>query len=72
MKNLSRSKEKKNKSNNMAMNNAKICQKMKIKSWLSIEEEIIEGEKRLYYNYKKLFSFRKIFFLGVKLIKWAR
>ena len=63
MKNLSRSKEKKNKSNNMVVNNAKIYQKMKIKSWLSIEEENIEGEKRLYYNYKTLFSFRNIFFL---------
>ena len=50
MKNLSRSKEKKNKSNNMVVNNAKIYQKMKIKSWMSIEEEIIKAEKRLFYN----------------------
>ena len=50
MKNLSRSKEKKNKSNNMVVSNAKIYQKMKIKSWLSIEEEIIKAEKRLFYN----------------------
>ena len=33
----------------------KISQKMKNKSLLSIEKNIIEWEKTLYYNYKKVF-----------------
>ena len=50
------SKEEKNKkSNNMVVNVTKISQKMKNKSLLSIEKTIIECEKMLYYNYKKVF-----------------
>ena len=40
------------KSNNMVMNFTKISQKMKNKSLLRIEKNIIEREKILYYNYK--------------------
>ena len=39
----------------MVMKDTKISQKMKNKTWLSIEKNIIESEKMLYYNYKKLF-----------------
>ena len=39
----------------MAVNITKISQKMKNKSWLSIEKNTIEQEKTLYYNYKKAF-----------------
>ena len=46
---------KRKKSNNMAVNLTKISQKMKNKSWLSIEKNTIEQEKTLYYNYKKAF-----------------
>ena len=45
----------KKKSNNMVVNVTKISQKMKNKSLLSIEKSIIEWEKTLHYNYKKLF-----------------
>ena len=37
------------------MNVTKISQKMKSKSLLSIEKNIIEREKTLYYNYKAVF-----------------
>ena len=47
-------KKKKKESNNMVMNVTKISQKMKSKSLLNIEKDIIEREKTLYYNYKKL------------------
>ena len=49
------SRDEKEKSNNMAVNLTKISQKMKNKSWLSIEKNTIEQEKTLYYNYKKAF-----------------
>ena len=39
----------------MAVNLTKISQKMKKKSWFSIEKNTIEQEKTLYYNYKKAF-----------------
>ena len=56
----------------MIVNDTKICQKMKNKSWLSIEKNIIKGEKTLYCNYKKLFSFRKfVFLLGLGQVKWV-
>ena len=35
---------------------------MKNKSWLSIEKNIIKGDKTPYYNYKNVFSYRKIVF----------
>ena len=34
------------------------------KGWLSKKENIIKWEKTPYYNYKKLFSFRKLEFFG--------
>ena len=47
--------KKKNKSSNMVVNVTKISQKMKNKSLLSIEKSIIEREKTLYCNYKKVY-----------------
>ena len=49
------SEEQKKESNNMVMNVTKIYQKMKSKSFLNIEKNIIEWEKMLCYNYKKVF-----------------
>ena len=40
----------------MVVNVTKISQKMKKINWLSIEENIIEGEKISHYNYKKHFN----------------
>ena len=48
-------KNKKKKSGNMVVNVTKISQKMKNKSLLSIESNIIKRERTLYYNYKKVF-----------------
>ena len=48
-------KNKKKKSGNMVVNVTKISQKMKNKSLLSIENNIIKRERTLYYNYKKVF-----------------
>ena len=48
-------KKKKKKSGNMVVNVTKISQKMKNKSLLSKEKNIIEREKLLCYNYKKVF-----------------
>ena len=45
--------EKSKKSNNMVLNDTKIYQKMKNKSVLSIETNIINREKMSYYNYKE-------------------
>ena len=39
----------------MVLSVTKLSQKMKNKSLLSIEKNIIEQEKMLYYNYKKVF-----------------
>ena len=47
--------KKKKKSNDMVVNVTKISQEMKNINWLSIEKSIIELQKTLYYNYKKLF-----------------
>ena len=44
----------------MVVIDAKIYQKMKNKSCLSIEKNIKNKKKTPYYNYKKLFSFRKL------------
>ena len=47
----------------------------KHKSWLSIENNIIRLNKTPYYYYKKLFSFREIyffrFFLGLRYVRRA-
>ena len=48
-------KKKKKKSNNIVLIVTKISQKMKNKILMSIEKNIIEREKTLYYNYKRLF-----------------
>ena len=48
--------KKKKKSNNMAVNLTKISQKMKNKSWLSIEKNTIEQEKRFIIIIKKHFN----------------
>ena len=48
-------KKKKKKSGNMVVNVTKISQKMKNKSLLSKEKNIIEREKLLCYNYKNVF-----------------
>ena len=53
------SKEQKEKSDNMVMNDTKAYQKMRNKSLLSIEKIMIKRKKTPYYNYKKLFPFRK-------------
>ena len=47
------SKEQKN--DNMFVNVTKISQKIKNKSLLSIQKHIMEYEKRLCYNYEKVF-----------------
>ena len=39
----------------MVLSVTKISQKIKSKSLLSIEKNIIEWEKMLYYSYKKVF-----------------
>ena len=49
------SKDGREKNNNMMVNIIKISQKMKNKSWLSIEKNIIKWQKMLYYSYKKVF-----------------
>ena len=49
----------KKKSNNIVGNVTKTSQKMKNKSLLSIEKYVIELEKTFYYNYKRVFEFRK-------------
>ena len=43
----------------MVVSGTKIDQKMQFKSLLTIEKNIINSEKMLYYNYKKLFLFFK-------------
>ena len=56
-------KNKKKKSNNMTMIITKIFQKLKNKSLLSIEKNIYRIKKIPYYNYKKIFQFKKLSFL---------
>ena len=46
--------KKKKKSKNKVVSDAKIYQKLKNKSLVSIEKNITEGEKMPCYNYKKL------------------
>ena len=50
------------------MTNTKIYKKMKHKSLLTIEN-IIKREKTPYYNYKKLFSFRKSGFSSASIFQ---
>ena len=50
------SKEEKEKSGNMVVSFKKISQKMKNKSLLSIEKNIIKREKKLYYNLENFAS----------------
>ena len=49
------SEKEKKKSNNMVVNYTKIYEKMKNKSLLSIEKNIVKLEKKLYYDCKKIF-----------------
>ena len=57
--------EKKKESGNMVVNDTKIYQKMKRKSWLSIEKNEMKKE-RPYYNHEKLISFGNFcFFMGL-------
>ena len=66
MKDISLSKEE----NNIVTKDTIISPKMKNKRWLSIEKHILEWEKTLYYNYKKLLSFKKfVFFLRVSIFQ---
>ena len=65
------SKEEKEKDNNMVVNVTKISQKMKNKSLLSLEKNIIEWEKTSYYKtpyYDLESSFEKTIYLK-KLIE---
>ena len=44
----------------MVMNDTKIYQKIKNKSLLSIEKNIVKSEKTHYYDYKKQLFFKKV------------
>ena len=61
-------KKKKKKSKNLVVNNTKVYQKMKNKSWLSIKKYITKWEET-YDNHKKLFWFRKLFFLPYDYVR---
>ena len=63
--------KKKKKSDSMVVNVTKIFQEMKNKSLSSIEKDITEWEKGLYYGYKKVFSFRKLAPLWEKLFSFV-
>ena len=52
-------KEERKRNDNMVVNVTKTSQKMKNKSLLSIEKEYYRIKKMTYYNYQKLFQFRK-------------
>ena len=60
---------KKEKSDNIVLAVKKSPQKMKNKSLLSIEKNIIVQEKTIYYNYQKVFLFKNICFFTRKNIK---
>ena len=49
--------KKNKKSENMVMNDTKIYQKIKNKSLLSIEKNIVKSEKTRYYDYNKQLFF---------------
>ena len=56
-------KKKKKKSDNMVLKDTKNSQKMKNKNWMRIEKDNINA--LLYYNFKKIISFRNFgFFAG--------
>ena len=55
-------KKEKKQNDNMVANNTKIYQKMKNKSWLNTKTKYHKMKGTLYYNYNKLFSFRKFVF----------
>ena len=52
--------KKNKKSENMVMNDTKIYQKIKNKSLLSIEKNIVKSEKTHYYDYNKQLFFKKV------------
>ena len=52
-------KEERKRNDNMVVNVTQTSQKMKNKSLLSIEKEYYRMKKMTYYNYQKLFQFRK-------------
>ena len=52
-------KEERKRNDNMVVNVTKTSQKVKNKSLLSIEKEYYRMKKMTYYNYQKLFQFRK-------------
>ena len=52
-------KEERKRNDNMVVNVTKTSQKMKNKSLLSIGKEYYRMKKMTYYNYQKLFQFRK-------------
>ena len=56
--------QKKKKRNNMFLDDAKIYQKSKNKTWFSIEKNNTKREKIPCNNCKKLFSFGKFGFFG--------
>ena len=60
---------KKEKSDSIVLAVKKSPQKMKNKSLLSIEKNIIVQEKTIYYNYQKVFLFKNICFFTRKNIK---
>ena len=52
-------KEERKRNDNMVVNITKTSQTMKNKRLLSIEKEYYRMKKMTYYNYQKLFQFRK-------------
>ena len=62
-------KEERKRNDNMVVNVTKTSQKMKNKSLLSIEKEYYRMKKMTYYNYQKLFQFRKYWFFIRKSIR---
>ena len=54
----------------MIMDIAKVSQKMKKISWLSIEKSFIKGEEMTHYNYQKEFSFRKFLSFYFRAYVW--
>ena len=62
-------KEERKRNDNMVVNVTKTSQKMKNKSLLSIEKEYYRMKKMTYYNYQKLFQFRKYCFFIRKSIR---
>ena len=60
----------KKKSDNIVVNNTKNFEKMKNKSLLSIEKNIMKWENTFYYNYKKLLLFlEKVIIYKILLVK---